>query len=190
MIKGDKVELVPATLDDKKNIYDWCFHSETTKSHSGPPDYPENPISTWEDFFDEGYVDYFFTGTEPKNGRGFIILHDGEPIGFISYCSFHLKPHKSELDIWMNSEAHCGKGFGPDAIISLGAYLTENSDIDELIMRPSKRNTRAIRAYMKAGFEKSDKSPKDYLLDEYIPLYGVGDYGEGGDVLLCKRFDK
>jgi len=188
MIKGEKVELVPATLDDKQKIYDWCFHSETTKSHSGPPDYLENPISTWEEFFDEGYVDYFFTGMEPENGRGFMILYDREPIGFISYCSFHLKPRKSEFDIWMHSEAHCGKGFGTDAIVALSGYLNKNIGVTELIMRPSVKNTRAVKTYMKAGFEKSDKSPSDFLLPEYIPLYGDGDYGEGGDVLLRKKF--
>lgn len=43
MIKGNKVELVPAALADKQRVYEWCFHSEMTKSHSGPPDYPEHP---------------------------------------------------------------------------------------------------------------------------------------------------
>jgi len=41
---------------------------------------------------------------------------------------------------------------------------------------------------MRAGFEKSDKSPSYYLLPEYMPLYGTGDYGEGGDVLLVTQF--
>jgi len=185
---GDKVTLIPAALGDKQKIYDWCFHSETTKSHSGPPDFPENPIATWEEFFDEGYVDYFFTGDEPENGRGFMILHGGEPVGFISYSSFHLKPNKSELDIWMNSEANCGKGFGVDAIVSLGEYLKNSLGVNELIMRPSARNARAIKAYKKAGFQETDKSPSNYLLDKYMPLYGAGDYGEGGDVLLVKQF--
>lgn len=187
MIKGDKVGLVPAELSDKQRVYDWCFHSETTKSHSGPPDYPEHPIATWEEFFDEGYFDYFFTGAQPQSGRGFLIVHGEEAVGFVSYTSFHLKPNKAELDIWMNSEAHCGKGFGTDAIVSLGAFLFENMGIHELIMRPSVRNTRAIKAYGKAGFEKSDKPTSYYLLDEYMSLYGAGDYGEGGDVLLVKR---
>ncbi len=151
MIKRNKVDLVPATMEDRENIYEWCFYSETTKSHSGPPDYPENPIATWEEFFDEGYVDYFFTGIHPESGRGFMILHDGEPVGFISYCSFHLRPNKSELDIWMNSESNCGRGFGSDAIVSLGVYLNKKRGVNELIMRPSIRNTRAIKAYMKAG---------------------------------------
>lgn len=45
MIKGNKAELVPASLDDKQRVYEWCFHSEMTKSHSGPPVYPEHPAA-------------------------------------------------------------------------------------------------------------------------------------------------
>jgi len=190
MIRGVNIELVPAALEDKQCVYDWCCRSETTKAHSGPPDYPENPVDTWEKFFDEGYEDFFFTGAHPEKGRGFIIRHSGEPIGFISYSSFHLKPKHAEIDIWFYREASCGKGYGSEAIISLGAYLNAHLGIKELIIRPSKRNARAIKAYMKAGFEKSEKSPSEYLLDEYMPLYGTGDYGEGGDLLLCKRFGR
>ena len=187
MIHGRKIDLVPATLDDKQRIYEWCFHSETTKFHSGAPYYPEHPISTWGEFFDEGYADYFFTGSQPANGRGFLISLSGDSIGFISYCAFHLKPQTAELDIWMNSEANCGKGFGVDAIISLCKYLNKNMNVFELIMRPSVKNVRAIKAYQKAGFEMTNKSPGDYLLDEYMPIYGAGDYGEGGDLLLVKQ---
>ena len=186
MICGDKIELIPATLDDRQRVYEWCFQSEITKYHSGPPDYPEHPISTREEFF-EGYADYFFTSEKLGDGRGFLICFDGEPVGFISYCAFHLKPQIAELDIWMNSLANCGKGFGVDAIVCLSTYLNENLCFDRFIMRPSVRNERAIKAYKKAGFKPSDKPPKDYLLDEYMPLYGTGDYGEGGDLLLVKE---
>jgi hypothetical protein len=53
MIKGKKIELIPATSDDKQKIYDWCFHSETTKSHAGPPDYPDIPIPSYEEFYED-----------------------------------------------------------------------------------------------------------------------------------------
>jgi RimJ/RimL family protein N-acetyltransferase len=186
MIYGNLVNLVPATLDDRQKVYDWCFHSETTKSHAGPPDHPDIHIPTFAEFYSE-YADYFFTGTEPGDGRGFMILHQEEPIGFISYTSFHLKPHKSELDIWLNSEANCGRGFGTEAIIMLGDYLGKILGINELIMRPSVKNARAIKSYEKAGFKKSQTSPGDYLKDEFVAVYGDGDYGAGGDVLMIKR---
>jgi len=188
MIQGNRIVLTPATLDDRQKAYEWCFHSETTKSHAGPPDYPNVHIATFEEFCDD-YVDYYFIGAAPGDGRGFIILHESQPVGFISYASFHLKPHMSELDIWMNCEANCGKGFGTDAIAALGNYLNQTLEMRVLIMRPSSKNTRAIQSYKKAGFEPSDLLPSDYLLDEYLTDYGVGDYGEGGDTLLVKRFD-
>ena len=186
MIKGNAIDLVPATLDDRQKIYDWCFHSETTKFHAGPPDYPDVHIPTFEEFYDD-YVDYFFTGSAPNDGRGFIILHDGEPVGFISYSSFHLKPHKAELDIWMNCEANCGKGFGTDALVSLGNYLNKELGVRELIIRPSVKNIYAIKSYKKSGFEESDIPACDYLLDEYVSLYGDGDYGTNETALLIKR---
>jgi RimJ/RimL family protein N-acetyltransferase len=189
MIKGNKIELVPATLDDRQVVYDWCFHCETSKSHCGLPDFPDVVIPTYEEFL-EDYVEYYFTGAELKNGRGFMIVSDSEErewVGFISYACFHLKPNIAELDIWLNSEKHCGKGYGTDAIVSLCDYLSKTLGIREFIMRPSPKNERAIKSYKKSGFEESDKSPSDYLRDEYLELYGDGDYGIGGDVLLVKR---
>ena len=79
MIKGNKVELVPARLEDRKKVYEWCFHSETSKSHSGPPNYPDMHIPDYEEFCDD-YMDYFFTGSEPTKGRGYFIMHNEEPV--------------------------------------------------------------------------------------------------------------
>ena len=186
MIKGNIIDLIPATLGDRQNIYEWCFHSETTKSHSGPPNYPDVLIPTFEEFYTD-YVDYFFTGSAPNYGRGFIIVCNDDPVGFISYTSFHMKQHKSELDIWMKSEANCGKGYGTDAIIALSDYLIKTMGVRELIMRPSVKNTRAIISYKKAGFTESDESPDYYLLDEYLSLYGDGDYRAEESALLIKR---
>ena len=186
MIKGNKIDLITATLDDRQKIYEWCFHSETTKSHAGS-DYPNINVPTFEEFYDD-YVDYFFTGSAPNDGRGFLILHNEEPVGFISYSSYHLKPYKSELDIWMNCEANCGKGFGTEAITLLGDYLNKTMGIHELIMAPASKNTRAIKSYKRAGFKESSTPMCDYLLDKYVSLYGNGDYGVDDTIVLVKRF--
>lgn len=192
MIKGSKIKLIPATLDDRLKIYEWCFQSETTKSHAGLPDYPDIPIPTYEEFYasdDGGYTEYYFTGTKPKDGRGFLIINENEAIGFVSYCAFHLKPAIAELDIWINTEANCGNGFGVDALISLGDYLNEEMGFRELIIAPSIKNTRAVRAYEKAGFKRTDKAVSDFLLDEYVTLLGDGDYGADETAVLVKQFN-
>jgi RimJ/RimL family protein N-acetyltransferase len=187
MIKGKTVDLIPATPEDKQKVYEWCFQSETTKSHAGPPDYPEIQIPTIEEFYDD-YKDYYFTGSEPKGGRQYFIVAEGEPIGCISYSAFHLKPGIAELDNWIISEANCGKGFGTDAIIALSDFLHEALGFHTMIMGPSSRNTRAIRAYEKAGLMRTDLSMSDFLLDEFITIYGDGDYGKDDTVVCMKRF--
>ena len=193
MIKGDKIRLVPAALEDRRRIYEWCFQSETTKSHSGPPDYPKNSIPTFEEFYtsDEGgYTEYYFTGEKPEDGQGFLIICEEEAVGFISYCSFHLKPGISELDIWMKDEASCGKGLGVDALISLGNYLSEEMGIRELMIAPSVRNVRAVRAYEKSGFKKTDQAMSEFLLDKYVPVFGEGDYGVEDTAIMVKHFKR
>jgi Acetyltransferases, including N-acetylases of ribosomal proteins len=189
MINGDRIELIPATLDERPKAYEWCFYAETTKSHSGLPDYPENPIITYAEFCEKGYEDYYFTGEKPESGRGFFIVTDGEPIGFISYSCFHLKPGIAELDSWIKSENNCGKGFGTDAIIALEGYLHEELGIHTLIMGPSVKNTRAIRAYEKAGLVKTKQRMCDFLSAEYVSVYGAGDYGEEQTAVCVKRLD-
>ena len=67
-----------------------------------------------------------------------------------------LAPGLAELDIWMRGEAYCSHGYGSDALIALTRYLHEHFDVREAILRPSERNVRAIRAYVKAGFSLQD----------------------------------
>jgi len=187
MIQGQIVELIPATPDDRQSVYEWCFHSDTTKSHAGLPDYPNAPIATQEEFFGEyGYQDYYFTGEKPALGMGFLIVHQGEAVGFVSYSCFHLREGFAELDIWMRREAYCGKGYGTDALLALGEWLYTAQGIQTLIMRPSIKNRRANRAYQKIGFVPSDASPNAYLRAEYIAALGDGDYGADESALLVK----
>jgi len=187
MIKGKMIDLIPAALRDRQMVYEWCFCSETTKSHSGPPDYLNNPIMSYEDFCAHGYVEHYFTGTKPREGRGLLIVNNDEPIGFISYCSFHLKPGIAEFDIWFPREADCGKGYGTDALLTLADYVFNKMDFREIIIAPSARNKRAVRAYEKAGFIKTDKAMSEFLLNEYVSLYGGGDYGADDTAILVKH---
>ncbi len=188
MIQGKKINLIPATMKDRRNAYDWCFQSETTKSHSGPPDYPDKPVPTYEEFCETYYEEYYFTGEKPLDGRGFLIVAGGETVGFVSYCAFHLKPSIAELDIWINSEAHCGKGYGTDALISLGDYIHKELGFRELIIAPSAKNLRAVKSYEKSGFEKTDKKMSEFLLEEYVSDYGEGDYGTDETCILIKTY--
>jgi len=151
MIQGKLVTLIPATLADRRRIFDWLTASDITSSMLGPPDFPGNPPPTWEEY-DEDYVEYFFTDRFPQQGRCFLIEVNGEAVGQINYNDIDLEKSCVEFDIWMREKKVCGKGYGPDAIDALCSYVKEKFGCRYVILAPSARNAAAIRAYEKAGF--------------------------------------
>lgn len=190
MIRGQQITIEPSKPDDKRKVYEWLCLSETTKSHMGPPNFEDTPIPSWEEYC-EDFKDYYFDGSKPECGQLWIIKHRDEEVGAICYSSFHLKGKSAELDIWMGTEKNCGKGLGSESIKIFCDYLKHHRGIERFIIRPSKRNRRAVRAYEKAGFRKvldedKQKVVKEFLLDEYLDIYGQGDYGIGDDIVLIR----
>lgn len=182
MIRGERVTLRPATADDRRAIYEWLACSDVTSSMMGPPLFPDMPIPTWEQFRDDDYELLFFDGSRPDLGRSYIIEVDAEAIGHISYGEGDLTPGFAELDIWMRAETVCGRGYGADAVATLARHLYETLGLREFILRPSRRNVRAIAAYERAGFVRMALSN-----EEQAALYGPGDYDD--TVVLRKRMD-
>lgn len=195
------IYLKKATLKDRKKAYEWLYYSDYASSLveiTGSSDVP-----SFEEFC-EDYENYFFCNSSPEKGRAYlIILKNGslsngslsngskknesyEEIGFISYTAFHLLGGIAELDIWLKSLKFMGKGYGTSALKILSEKLFENG-FQTVIIRPSVKNTRAIRSYGKAGFEKADLVPEKFYRDEYIHKYASGDFGLGGDVFMVKK---
>jgi len=155
----------------------------------GPPDFTESPIPDWNRF-QKDFEDFYFLETGRNRASVMIIENGGEEIGCLCYACFHLKPGRAELDIWLKSRIYCGKGFGTAALIQLINYLSNARDIGKFIIRPSEKNLRAIAAYEKSGFIRAadkKKAVSEYLLEEYINLYGNGDYGFKGTAVLIKE---
>jgi diamine N-acetyltransferase len=153
-IKGQLVTLRPATLANRRAVYEWAALSDATPAMMGPPLFPDNPVPTWEEFC-EDHKPYFFDGSAPHLGRCFLIVVDGEPVGQIYYNDIQVFEGKkrTELDMWMRAERYCGRGYGSDALDTLCAYLAAEFGVQEFMVQPSARNPRAIRAYEKIGFQ-------------------------------------
>ncbi|OPZ86692.1 MAG: Bifunctional AAC [Firmicutes bacterium ADurb.Bin419] len=190
MIKGDQITIEPSKLSDKRKVYEWLCLSETSRCHMGPPNFEDTPIPSWEEYC-EDFKDYYFDGSKLNYGQLWIIKCGSEEIGAVCYSSFHLQGKSAELDIWMGTERNCGRGLGSEAIKIFCDYLKKNMGIERFIIRPSKRNIRAVRAYEKAGFmkvsdEDKQKVLKEHLRNEYFDIYVHGDYGIGDDVVLIR----
>ena len=183
------IKIRHALIAEKKKVYNWLCLSDTTSMHMGPPDYPESPAPDWQQFLND-FQDFYFLESGQDRGSVMIIENDTEEIGCLCYAIFHLKPKRAEFDIWLKSKNYCGKGFGSSSLILLQNYLTEKKNISKFIIRPSEKNLRAIAAYKKAGFvtvTDKEKTIREYLLEEYLELYGNGDYGFEKTAVLIKE---
>jgi diamine N-acetyltransferase len=82
----------------------------------------------------------------------------------------------------LRSSEVCGRGYGSDALLALTRHLHETFGVTKFILRPSRRNTRAIRAYAKAGFRLLPLTD-----EEQAERYGPGDYSD--TVVMAKELD-
>ena len=172
MIRASLVTLRPAREQDRRAIHQWLAESDLTPSMLGPPNFPDAPVPTWDQFCAD-YGPHFFDGTRQEVGRSFIIEVDGEAVGHVNYDGLDLARCLAELDIWLRSSEVCGHGYGSDALMALTQHLHESFGVNEFILRPSRRNQRAIRAYAKAGFAMLPLTN-----EQQAAIYGPGDYAD------------
>ncbi|MHC5212615.1 MAG: GNAT family N-acetyltransferase [Planctomycetota bacterium] len=150
-----------ARPEHRRVVYHWMAASDVTPSMMGPPTYPDLPVPSWQEFADD-YLPHFFDGTAPERGRSFLIMTEGEAVGHVSHSGLARGGPEDaprnrtfcELDVWMASLAHCGRGLGSAAVRLLARHVEATLRPDDLIMRPAARNPRAIGAYEKAGFRR------------------------------------
>lgn len=145
----------------------------------GPPDFMDHPIPDWKEF-DQDYEPHYFGSGTDLEGKCYIIEDENEEIGVICHNKLKVEQQESELDVWLKSENVCGKGYGTRALIELMRLLNEEHDIKTFVIRPSKRNSRAIASYKKAGFVLLEQPPEKYLDPEEL------DYDDC--VILVKKF--
>lgn len=138
---------------DRRQVYEWLAHSDLTPSMMGPPSFPDHPVPSWEEFC-EDYRPHYFDGSNPLEGRCFIIAAEDVELGTVCYNSIDSVRSCTSVDIWLRSEKDCGHSYGSDALQTLSDYLHVRFGIVQIVVSPSARNTRAIASYKKAGFRQ------------------------------------
>lgn len=156
--------LRPATLADRRAIFEWLAHSDITHWMLGPPAFPDNPVPTWEEFVDD-YIDSYFESTDYQVGHAFIMEVNGEPVGQIAYNDITEDGITTELDIWLAASKYTGKGYGTDALLMLVDYLHQEYGCQQFIIAPSRRNVNAVKSYQKAGFVETSNIPAHFIPD-------------------------
>ena len=103
----------------------------------------------------------------------FIIQYKGKDIGLVQLYKFEcdiqldtLKDFENiyEYDLFIGEEKYLSKGIGTDIVKHINEMLYSDYKADAIILRPFKRNIRAIKCYEKCNFKQiADYDGKDTL---------------------------
>jgi aminoglycoside 6'-N-acetyltransferase len=123
---------------------------------------PDSPIPT----ADEVAEDYREEATPGARTTGCIIELDGRPIGYLQYYRWHDHdddaadmlvgggPDTFGIDIHVGEPDLIGHGIGSRACVAICRYLVAEQGATDVRLTTELANTRAQRAYEKAGFRK------------------------------------
>jgi diamine N-acetyltransferase len=176
---GQRVSLRRARLTDRPRVYEWLVMSDLTPNVFGPM-FPERQPPTLDEFASR-FVNSYFDGTRPYAGRVFIIALGNDEVGCVAHGPIDLLNDVVEIDIWLAERRLAGRGIGSDALVLLADWLQTNYGVNRFLVRPSRRNVRALRAVRRAGFRETDLPSADVIEKLQLP---AGDYAD--EVLLFR----
>jgi len=179
-LNGDRVTLKRARSRDRERLYEWLIGSDLTPQLMGGTMYPDYPIPSLE-AFSADYPEYFFDGSRPYAGRMLLISVGNDEIGCISHGAIDLRNDVVELDIWLAERRVAGHGYGSEALVLLCDWLQASYGVNRFLVRPSRRNVKALRALRRAGFRETDLTARDVVASLRLP---PGDYPD--EVLLFR----
>jgi RimJ/RimL family protein N-acetyltransferase len=176
---GARVTIRRARLADRSRVHEWLVQSDLSDNVFGPL-FPERAVPTLEQFASD-YVNSYFDGTRPYSGRMFIIALGADEVGCMSHGPIDLLNDVVELDIWLSERKLAGRGIGSEALVLLADWLQSNYGVNRFLVRPSRRNVRALRAMRRAGFRETDLPAAEVIEKLQLPR---GDYAD--EVLLFR----
>lgn len=182
-ISGSKVVLQRASATDRARVYEWLIGSDLTATMMGGTMYPDYPLPSFDDF-GVRYPDSYFDGSRPYAGRMFLLGVEGKDVGCISHGPIDLRNDVVELDIWLVERRVAGRGYGSEALIMLCDWLQSSYGVNRFLVRPSRRNVKALRAMRRAGFRETDLPARDVAAKLSLPS---GRYAD--EVLLFRILD-
>ena len=117
----------------------------------------------------------------------FFIYYDDEKIGFVQIYKYDDKIIKElssynnifEYDIFIGESEYLSKGIGTQVVNYVNQYIYSNYLCDCIILRPFKKNIRAIKCYQKCQFN---------IIDEYVGIDTLGN--EETIIVLLNKLDK
>lgn len=138
-------------VEEKDFFFEKATNSDATDYWYGP--HIGEVIPDKKAFFKD-FDDYYFTDFKNTKGRCFHIIEAGEKIGQINYNE--IKENEVEVDVIIYDKENWSKGYGSSSVKLISAYLEEKFHVQTIHIDVHPDNKRAVKAYEKAGFQKSE----------------------------------
>ena len=159
---GQKVTLRRATPQDVARAHGWLAASDLTATWMGAPWFPERPVPSLEQFSIR-FPPHYFDGTRPFDGRALVLGSAAVDLGMLAWRRIDLMRDLVELDIWLAAAEYCGRGIAAEALVLACGWLQSAYGVNRFLLRPSRRNIRALRCARRAGFRETDFEASDVL---------------------------
>jgi RimJ/RimL family protein N-acetyltransferase len=128
----------------------------------GPPWFPERPIPTLEQFLIR-FPQHYFDGTSPFDGRAVVLDTSTQDAGILAWRRVDLMRDLVEMDIWLAGTEFSRQGIATEALELACAWLQTSYGANRFLLRPSRRNVRALRCARRAGFRETDFESTDVM---------------------------
>ena len=157
---GHKVALQRSTPQDLVRSYQWLTQSDLTSRWMGPPWFPERTVPSLEQF-KQLYPAHYFDGSRPFEGRALVLRSAALELGMLVWHRVDLMRDIVELEVWLAGSEYSRQGMAAEALELASACLQANFGVNRFLLRPSRRNVRALRCGRRAGFRETDFEPSE-----------------------------
>ncbi|HEY4038495.1 MAG TPA: GNAT family N-acetyltransferase [Burkholderiaceae bacterium] len=159
---GNKVALRRALPVDIGRAHRWLTSSDLTASSMGAPWFPERPVPTLEQFLIR-FPQHYFDGTRPFDGRALMLGSPTHDAGILAWRRVDLMRDLVEIDIWLAGTEFSKQGLATEALELACDWLQASYGANRFLLRPSRRNVRALRCARRSGFRETDFDASDVM---------------------------
>jgi len=154
-LQGRKVNLRPGNDNDYTFLYKWYNDKELNRLAGW-----SNSKATMEKL---RYNMSKSFGYDPMNLM--IEAKDGTPIGTIQLYDFNEQDKSCKLGIRIGDRDYWSRGYGEDAVKTLLEYAFMKIDIYRVTLKVYEYNERAVRCYLKCGFQNEGRTRQSANID-------------------------
>lgn len=148
-INNDNITLrsMNKTTEDYQFVYHWCQNIEVYE-------WFEQRVLSYDEV-----VEKYRNKIDSMQQEILIIEYKDKPIGLLQFYKFNNDINLSidgniyEYDLFIGDDEYLSKSIGVEVLNLIDNYLFNDKQATHIILRPFKRNERAIKCYLKCNYK-------------------------------------